>query len=75
MEEGHGRVVVEDDGPGLPEDGMAQALHPGRRLDETHPGYGFGMPIAAEIAELYGGDLQLGSSDLDGLRVTVLLPL
>ncbi len=68
-------VTVEDDGPGLPDSAMQDALRPGRRLDEAAPGHGFGLPIARELAELYGGGLALGRSDLGGLRVELTLPL
>lgn len=75
VQDGQARVVVDDDGAGLPDTRLAEALGPGRRLDETDPGYGFGLPIAVEIAELQGGSLALGRSDLGGLKATVLLPL
>lgn len=67
-------VRVEDDGPGL--DGAAQAvvLKRGRRLDESQPGSGFGLPIALQLAELYGGFLALEASDLGGLQVRLSLP-
>ena len=68
-------VTVEDDGPGLPDSAMPEALRPGRRLDEAAPGHGFGLPIARELAELYGGGLALERSDLGGLRVALTLPL
>ncbi len=68
-------LTVEDDGPGLPDSAMPEALRPGRRLDEAAPGHGFGLPIARELAELYGGGLALERSDLGGLRVALTLPL
>lgn len=67
-------VGIEDDGPGLPDDRMPDALRPGQRLDEAAPGYGFGLPIARELIELYGGDLTLKQSRGSGLHVAVLLP-
>lgn len=68
------RIAIEDDGPGLSEEARAQALVPGRRLDEREDGHGFGLPIARELAELHGGALELGVSALGGLRVDLLLP-
>ena len=67
-------VVVEDDGPGLPDGQAEQALMPGRRIDETTPGHGFGLPITRELVELYGGTLSLGRSALGGLRAEFDLP-
>jgi signal transduction histidine kinase len=68
-------IVIEDDGPGLRSDQIPQVLRPGERLDESAPGFGFGLPITRELAELYGGDLNLDPSPLGGLRVTLRLPV
>jgi signal transduction histidine kinase len=67
-------VRVEDDGPGLDEVAKAEALIRGRRLDESRPGHGFGLPIAMELAELYGGTVDLGTSGLGGLEARLTLP-
>ena len=68
-------VRVEDDGPGLGEDDMKRALMAGERLDEAGTGYGFGLAIVEELAELYGGGLELGrSADLGGLSVILRIP-
>jgi len=68
------RIVVEDDGPGLDPAQIAKVLQRGRRLDESTPGHGFGLPIATELAGLYGGRLDLARAGLGGLRVTLVLP-
>jgi signal transduction histidine kinase len=74
-EEGRGVVlVVEDDGPGLSPEQIALAMQAGRRLDERSPGFGFGLSIASELAELYAGSLTLDRSELGGLRVALRLP-
>lgn len=67
-------IWIEDDGPGLETGQIAQVLRPGERLDETAPGFGFGLSIARELAELYGGALDLDASALGGLRVSLRLP-
>ncbi|GLS61564.1 hypothetical protein GCM10007887_42910 [Methylobacterium haplocladii] len=67
-------VSVEDDGRGLEAEAIAHVLLRGRRLDESVPGDGFGLPITLELAELYGGGLDLGRSDLGGLRAVLRLP-
>jgi signal transduction histidine kinase len=67
-------LVIDDDGPGLTLEQTQEAVRPGARLDESAPGFGFGLPITRELAELYGGSLELGKSQLGGLRVTLLLP-
>ena len=66
-------VSISDDGPGLDADEIERVMHPGQRLDEVVPGFGFGLPIARELAELYGGSLVLARRDV-GLVVTLTLP-
>ncbi|QNA84861.1 HAMP domain-containing histidine kinase [Sphingomonas sp. So64.6b] len=68
------RLMIEDDGPGIPETTRSAALQPGRRLDESGDGHGFGLSIARELTELYGGSLMLNAAEGGGLRVTVTLP-
>jgi signal transduction histidine kinase len=68
-------IVIDDDGPGLRPEQIPQVLRPGERLDESAPGFGFGLPITRELAELYGGELKLAASPLGGLRVTLRLPV
>ncbi|GJE27683.1 sensor histidine kinase [Methylobacterium organophilum] len=67
-------VRVEDDGPGLDEAARAEAMMRGRRLDESRPGHGFGLPIAMELAELYGGSVALAASEFGGLEARLTLP-
>lgn len=68
------RIVVEDDGPGLPAKQREAALRRGKRLDETKPGSGLGLAIVADLARLYGGSLSLNTSPMGGLRAELRLP-
>ncbi len=69
------RIVVEDDGPGIPEAARRDALRSGTRLDTAVPGTGLGLAIASDLAQAYGGALDLGqSARLGGLAATVTLP-
>jgi signal transduction histidine kinase len=73
-----GRLVltVEDDGPGLTPDEVQRVLEKRERLDEKMPGSGLGLGIVRDIADLYGGSLELSrSSGLGGLCATLQLPL
>ena len=62
-----------DDGPGLGAAEIARVMRPGQRLDEDGTGHGFGLPIARELVELYGGSLALMGHER-GLLVAVTLP-
>ncbi len=71
-----GRMVllIDDDGPGLPDDAQADVLKRGRRLDEATPGSGLGLSIVVDLAKLYGGELSLRRSPLGGLQARLALP-
>lgn len=69
----HFTLVVEDDGPGIPEEKAREALQRGKRLDETKPGTGLGLAIVSDLVKEYGGRLELGRSDFGGLKATVTL--
>lgn len=66
-------IVIEDDGPGIPEDKAREVLQRGRRLDETKPGTGLGLAIVADLINEYGGGLALERSSLGGLKAKVRL--
>jgi len=67
-------ISIEDDGAGPSDGELPEALLPGRRLDQSVPGYGFGLPITRELVELYGGSLSLSRSALGGLKAELHLP-
>ncbi len=68
-------VLIEDDGPGIPEAQRALMLQRGVRLDESTPGSGLGLAIVADLAALYGGQLVLGTSEWGGHQAMLHLPL
>ncbi|HEX2593875.1 MAG TPA: ATP-binding protein, partial [Rhizomicrobium sp.] len=72
------QIVVDDDGPGIPEARREEAFRPFHRLDEGRNlqtgGVGLGLAIARDIARAHGGDLVLGNSAMGGLRAIVRLP-
>ncbi|MDZ5450586.1 sensor histidine kinase [Labrys sp. ZIDIC5] len=67
-------LSIEDDGPGLPPDAEKSFIERGKRLDESVRGTGFGLAIAKDIIEAYGGELHIARSGLGGLGVEVHLP-
>lgn len=68
------RLLIDDDGPGLPEAARAEVLKRGRRLDETKPGSGLGLSIVSDLAAVYRGSLKLEAAPLGGLRSVLELP-
>ncbi|MFV2052371.1 ATP-binding protein [Aliiroseovarius sp. YM-037] len=68
-------IVIEDDGPGIPDDARREALRTGGRLDTSKPGSGLGLAIATDLLDAYGGSVSLSTSErLGGLKVQVSPP-
>jgi signal transduction histidine kinase len=67
-------IFFDDDGPGLVRAQREEVLRPGKRLDEASPGFGFGLSIVNELAELYGGSVVLSQAPMGGLRAALELP-
>ena len=67
-------ILIDDDGPGLPEASRSEVTRRGRRLDETKPGSGLGLSIVSDLAGLYHGVFRLEASPLGGLRAHLSLP-
>jgi signal transduction histidine kinase len=68
-------IIVEDEGPGIPETDRARIFERGARLDTGKPGTGLGLAIVRDVAQIYGGSVSLEESeDLGGLLVRLRLP-
>ena len=65
------RLVVEDDGPGIPVEERARVLDRGARLDERVSGQGIGLSVVRELAQLNGGTIAIDESPLGGARIEV----
>jgi signal transduction histidine kinase len=63
------RVIVDDDGPGVPaefRDAMMERFH-----HRGERGLGLGLSLAREVARRHGGDLSLQASPRGGLRAVM----
>lgn len=68
-------LMVEDDGPGIPQDRIALVLQRGVRGDERVQGHGIGLAIVQDIVRAYRGELDVGvSEELGGAKFSVTLP-
>ena len=71
-------VVVEDDGPGIPEAHLEAALEPFVRLDPARgrdtEGFGLGLSIVKQVVAAEGGTLRLENPAAGGLRARIDLP-
>ncbi|MFK0333829.1 sensor histidine kinase [Rhizobium sp. NPDC090275] len=68
------RIVIADDGPGIPHDRLDAVLEAGVREDERMPGDGFGLSIVTELTGLYGGSFRLRTNAPTGLCAVLDLP-
>jgi len=68
-------LAVDDDGPGIPPERVAQLLQRGVRGDERVQGHGIGLAIVQDIVHGYRGELEVTASpELGGARFEIKLP-
>ncbi len=64
-------LSIHDDGPGVSPGHIQHILQRGGRIDETAPGHGIGLSVAADILEAYQGRLSIERSALGGAALVV----
>ena len=71
-------LVVDDDGPGVPEEAWEKVFAPFMRLDDSRTrasgGHGLGLSIVRRISYWHGGRSQIGHSELGGARFSLVWP-
>lgn len=68
------KLLISDDGPGIPPERMSEVLARGGRLDESGTGAGLGLAIVQEIADAWAGRLELRPNG-PGLQAELALDL
>jgi signal transduction histidine kinase len=64
-------IEVSDSGPGIPEDQRGRIVEPFYRLRAR--GAGLGLHLVSEVARIHQGRLEIGSSDLGGASMRLVL--
>ena len=71
-------IIVDDDGPGIPENEREEVFKPFYRMESSRNpstgGVGLGLSIARDVIRSLGGEILLEQSSLVGLRVRIYLP-
>jgi signal transduction histidine kinase len=72
--DGGGRVVVEDEGPGLPEQVKARLFEPFFTTKAAGKGTGLGLAVSRHLLSQFDGRLEAGDRPGGGARFTIALP-
>ena len=78
-EEGSIAIIVDDDGPGIASDRLADVLQPFVRIDDARSrntrGMGLGLAIVNDAVRAEGGTFLLENRAEGGLRACIRLPV
>lgn len=72
-------IYVDDEGPGMSQDELAEVMKPFVRLETSRSkdtgGTGLGLSISETIVQIHGGTLLLSNRKPNGLRASINLPI
>ena len=72
-------IYIEDDGPGIPSSEYENVFKPFYKIDKSRnqvkSSVGLGLSIASDIIRSHGGDIELGKSEMGGLKIKIVLPV
>ena len=77
MHDGVNQLLVDDDGPGIPEKDRHRALESFVQLDQANgkkAGFGLGLAIVKRAIEWHSGEVVISRSPLGGARVAATWP-
>jgi signal transduction histidine kinase len=73
------KIIVSDNGPGVPEEQLERLFEPFYRVDPSRDhktsGYGIGLAIASSVIKRHGGKIVARNRPEGGLAVTFTLPV
>ena len=72
-------IFIEDDGPGIPSSEYENVFKPFYKVDKSRnqkkSSVGLGLSIASDIIRSHGGNIELGKSEMGGLKIKIFLPV
>lgn len=73
----HVKIIIEDTGPGVPDEQLSKIFNPFYRVDTSRAkktgGYGLGLAIAKQAIHLHGGSIHASNCVHGGLIVEMIL--
>ena len=72
-------IFIEDNGPGIPLSEYENVFKPFYKIDKSRnqkkSSVGLGLSIASDIIKSHGGNIELGKSEMGGLKIKIVLPV
>ncbi len=68
------RIVVDDDGPGIPQGALDRIFHPFYTTKPEGQGTGLGLSLCLDVVREHGGRIEAASPPGQGARMTIELP-
>jgi two-component system OmpR family sensor kinase len=78
LQDGRNQLIVDDDGPGIPQRDRERAFESFVQLDHTRgkkTGFGLGLAIVKRAIEWHGGEVVISQSPLGGARFCATWPI
>ena len=72
-------IIIDDDGIGIPKSEYENVFKPFYKIDKSRgnskSSVGLGLSIASDIIRSHGGNIELGKSEMGGLKIKISLPV